>query len=113
MADIIGRTNCPECGDTKAHIKRSEGKLPYRHCPECGFITQSRNRYQETLLLAKMRPVDEPAPKPATTAAPPTHSKPVEVAPGPAPKVAPAPARPARRAGIFDTLLGASAHDAT
>lgn len=96
MATIIGRKACPDCGFEHAHIKQTPGKLPYRHCPECGLMTHAKNGAQAQLIKAGMRPVGEPAPEPAP-------------APTPAPPAAappPAPAEPPRRRNWASTLLG-------
>jgi hypothetical protein len=56
MAKIIGRKGCPHCGFESAHVKQSEGKHPYHHCPECGIMTTARNGQQARLITANMRP---------------------------------------------------------
>ena len=104
MATIIGRKACPDCGFGHAHIKQTEGKLPYRHCPGCGLMTHAKNLAQAELIKAGMRPVGEaapppePAPKPATEITPPREAAP------PAPAVVPG-AVPAKRRSWASTLL--------
>lgn len=56
MARIIGRKDCPWCGFQSAHIKQTEGKLPYHHCPDCGMMTTARNGSQAKHLCGNMRP---------------------------------------------------------
>ncbi len=53
---IIGRRGCPLCGFESAHIKQTEGKLPYQHCPGCGIQLITKNQHQASLLTANMRP---------------------------------------------------------
>lgn len=67
MAKLIGRMACPLCGFASAHVKRSEGKHPYMHCPVDGAVLQTRNGHQAQLLLAKMRPEDGYVPEPPQT----------------------------------------------
>lgn len=70
---LIGRTVCPECGNSKAHVKvmvgedgePMKGKRHYRHCPDgdCGAQYFPRNEAQERALLAKTRAEGTPAPE--------------------------------------------------
>lgn len=53
---IIGRKACPWCKFPSAHVKKSEGKLPYHHCPECGCMTPARNGQQARHITSDMRP---------------------------------------------------------
>lgn len=73
MARIIGRKDCPWCGFQSAHVKQSEGKRAYHHCPECGTMTTARNGAQERLICTNMRPepdyTKQPEPHPAAQAA--------------------------------------------
>lgn len=105
---MIGRTACPECGFSAAHVKQSE-KCVYRYCPECQSQHHARTERQRADLLAKTRPVEgasptptpteAPAPEPSATATPtaatPTPSEPSPTATAPTP-----PATPKRR-GLF------------
>jgi hypothetical protein len=80
---MIGRTTCPECGFSAAHVKQKEEKenaKPYRHCTECGAQYFPRNKQQADMLIAKTRAQKldadpAPAPEPA----------PADPAPAPAP----------------------------
>lgn len=106
MAEIIGRKACPDCGFGAAHIKQTPGKLPYRHCPECGLMTHAKNGAQAQLIKAGMRPVGDaeppaPSPKPATDIPPASEAAP------PAPAVVPgAGAASTKRRSWASTLLG-------
>lgn len=105
MAKIIGRTVCPDCGFEGAHIKASDGKQPYRHCPDCGLMTQARNGAQAKLLLAKARPVGPVDSGPNSSPTPPAADRPIIVPASPAPvPAAPAPAKP-KRPGLWDQLM--------
>lgn len=122
---IIGRTACPECGFSAAHVKESP-KCIYRYCPECGSMHHAKTERQKSDLTAKMRPEGGAAPTPTPTptgkaseapaAAPPTPTptpakatptptpkpaKPTAATPTPEPTPTPTPAaKPARR-GLF------------
>jgi hypothetical protein len=107
---IIGRQKCPDCGFDHAHVKQSEGKRPYRHCPECGLMTHAKNGAQAKLLTANMRPLpgghvpqslphtDDPIIFPGAAVAP---AAPVAAAPEPAAT----PAAPKKPAGLWDALM--------
>lgn len=100
---IIGRRACPWCGFAGAHVKRSEGKLPYHHCPQCGTMTHAKNGHQADLMLRGMRP------EPGTVPEPPAADRPIVVPVGTAEAAKPAPAapaRPKRRAGLWEQLMG-------
>lgn len=72
-SEMIGRTTCPECTFTGAHVKqkKEEGKekLPYRYCPECGAQYYTRSARQASDLLQKTR-ASQAAPPPAAVPAP-------------------------------------------
>lgn len=68
---LLGRTPCvePRCGFQSAHIKiniDTEGKKPYRHCPECGSQYFPRTATQVANMLHGMRPEGDTAPPPPT-----------------------------------------------
>lgn len=98
---IIGRRSCAWCGFDGAHVKKSEGKNPYHHCPQCGYLAHAKNGHQAELLTRGMRAIDAPTPP---------HTDTPILAPGlvvKAPAATPAPApEPKKRAGFFDQLLG-------
>lgn len=112
-SNIIGRTTCPECDFTGAHVKRSD-KCLYRYCPECGSQHMARSKRQEADLLRKTRMLDtapgatatatdssgsaQPVP-PSVPPVPPTTA--VAVPPGTPIHAPPAAAAPARRRGLF------------
>lgn len=100
---IIGRLACPWCGFAGAHVKRSEGKRPYHHCPDCGSMTHTKNGHQETLLLAKMEAATGYVPEPPGATVPIIvrgGAKPAEVQPPAA-----TPAAPERKASWIDQLM--------
>ena len=101
---IIGRTTCPECDFTGAHVKRSE-KCLYRYCPECGSQLMARSARQEADLMRKTRPLDAASAtgSTATTTAAPAAAPAAEVAlpPGTPHHAPPAPPAPVRRRGLF------------
>lgn len=106
MATIIGRLACHLCKFDAAHVKRSDNKRPYSHCPECGAMLHTKNGHQERLLLALMRPVDGYIPEPPGTAQPIIVRGGVkDLAAKPAPAPAPAEAKPARPATWLDNFL--------
>lgn len=116
-ASIIGRKACPWCGFEHAHIKQTEGKQPYQHCPECGVMTHAKSGAQARLIVAGMKttqaaPADpapaaskpQAAPKQAPQADPPTQTSKPQAAPSAAP-AAPADTKPSTRpASWLDTL---------
>lgn len=93
-ATIKGRKGCPFCGFGAAHVKQTEGKHPYLHCPECGVMTHAKSGAQARLIVAGMRPegqqqqAAEPAQAPAAAPA----AKPAEPAKNNTPEKAPKPA---------------------
>ena len=101
---IIGRVGCPLCPNEAAHVKQSEGKLPYVYCPECGCTLPTRNGVQAGYLLAMTRP-DKLAELTRDPSGNPTEPRP---APPPAAAAAPAqPIKPATRASPWAPLIGA------
>jgi hypothetical protein len=83
---MLGRVPCvePNCGFPSAHIKvniDTEGKRPYRHCPECGAQYFPRTALQVTHMTATMRPEGEPAPNNSSEAEGGTAAAPGEEAP--------------------------------
>jgi hypothetical protein len=109
MATILGRMACFLCGFGAAHVKRSDGKRPYVHCPECGVMTHAKSGHQERLMLERSKPE---APAPGALPEPPATDRPIIVRDGvkvahsaarPAPA---APAAPAKPASWVDQLLG-------
>ncbi len=107
---IIGRKACPDCDFPSAHIKQNAGKLPYRHCPQCGMMTPAKNLHQAELLKRGMRPEGQPEPPAAADpiAIPAADAKAL-TAPHVAPSTTPvAPAEPPRRAGLWDQLMSKS-----
>lgn len=108
---IIGRHTapCASCDFEGVHVKQNDGKLPYLHCPECGLMTSAKNGQQAQGLLRHTRAqkIDQAAP-PAPVPVPPVADRPIIVPQDPAPAAtAPAdpPATPARRAGLWDSLM--------
>jgi ssDNA-binding Zn-finger/Zn-ribbon topoisomerase 1 len=82
---ILGRTACPECGFTSAHVKQSE-KCLYRHCPECGSTYHTKGDKQRADLMAKTRaegdaPATSSTPKPAPASAAPAAPPPAKAKP--------------------------------
>ncbi|MFZ6748049.1 hypothetical protein [Undibacterium sp. Ren11W] len=56
-SEMLGRSACPECGFSSAHIKiktDKEGAHPYRHCPDCGSQYFTKNKTQGDLLRSKI-----------------------------------------------------------
>lgn len=51
---MIGRTACPECSFSSAHVKESE-KCLYRWCPECSAQYYAKTQRQRADLMAKTR----------------------------------------------------------
>ena len=105
---IVGRLACPWCGFDAAHVKRNEGKLPYHHCPDCGFMTPAKNGQQAKLLTGRMRPIDGAVPEPPIAAEPiivPGGAK-AAAAPVASAPAAAAPAAPKKPAGFWDQLAG-------
>ena len=105
---MIGRTACPECGFSAAHVKQSE-KCVYRYCPECQSQHHARTERQRADLLAKTRPVEHASPTPTPTEAPapepsptatPTAATPTPTEPSPTATAPTPPATPKRR-GLF------------
>jgi hypothetical protein len=97
---IIGRKACPDCGFEHAHIKQTDSKLPYRHCPECGMMTCAKNGAQAALLKKGMRTVAGEMPQPPAT------DNPIVVPKEDPPAAAPAPiAAPAKKVGLWDQLM--------
>lgn len=94
-SQIIGRSACPECGFSAAHVKKSD-KCHYRYCPECGAQHHARTERQVADLLKKTR-LSEPTPTPTGKSDPaPTPSPsptPIEVQPPPMTSPTPAPRR--------------------
>jgi ssDNA-binding Zn-finger/Zn-ribbon topoisomerase 1 len=85
-SELIGRTDCPECGEKNAHVKRSE-KTTYRFCPECGAQYFPKNERQRQDLAKKTRltnPAAAPAPAPEPAPAPGPHNT-APAAPAPMP----------------------------
>lgn len=106
MARIIGRKACPWCGFQAAHIKQSDGKHPYHHCPDCGIMTHAKNGAQAKLIAVDLR--HEPdyinqQPRPPETADPIIVKG---VIPQAGPKADETPPPP-KRAGLWDQLMGA------
>lgn len=119
---IIGRTACPLCDHEAAHVKQSEGKLPYVHCPECGCTLPTRNGVQAGHLRRKTR-ADKlahlsPGADGVHVPQPPSSGNDIVLRDDPpaapttttttAPAAAPAaPAKPAKRASPWAPLIGA------
>lgn len=88
MASVmIGRSTCPECGFSGAHVKRSE-KCTYRYCPECGAQHHARTPRQLADLASKTRPLEgtptpTPSPTPEPTAAAPEQAATLTPSPTP------------------------------
>lgn len=107
-SQIIGRTDCPECNFTGAHVKQSD-KCLYRYCPECGSQHMARSKRQEADLMAKTRLVGSTSIATASATdtsgsaqtLEPATAVPVEVAPAVASRPPPAPPAPVRRRGLF------------
>lgn len=58
---LLGRVPCvePTCGFPSAHIKvntDTEGKRPYRYCPECGSQYFPKTDRQAQNMMTGMRP---------------------------------------------------------
>jgi len=113
---IIGRHTapCASCDFEGVHVKQNDGKLPYMHCPECGLMTPAKNGQQAQGLLRHTRAqkIDQAAtPAPASAIPqPPVAAQPIVVPQDPAPAARapadpPAPAAPAKRAGLWDSLM--------
>lgn len=51
---IVGRADCPECGEPNAQVKESD-KCLYRYCPECGSQHYAKSARQRADLTAKTR----------------------------------------------------------
>lgn len=97
-SQIIGRTDCPECGFKSAHVKRSD-KCAYRYCPECGAQYMATGAEREAALMAKTRlntslPVAGGAPAPEPVVLPPDPATPTTPTPAPPPVAK-------RRVGLF------------
>jgi len=105
---IIGRKACPWCGFHGAHVKQSDGKNTYHHCPSCGLTTHAKNGLQSKLIEREMRPepmygtIPEPGPECDQPITMPGVLDAIKSAP---PAAAPAPAAPKRPAGLWDTLM--------
>lgn len=106
MATIVGRLACFLCGFAHAHVKRTEGKRPYVHCPECGIMSHAKSGHQERLMLERCKPEPGTLPEPPGADAPIIVRDGVKQAarPAPPPPVA-APAAPAKPASWADQLL--------
>lgn len=76
-ATIIGRKACGFCGFGAAHVKQTEGKHPYLHCPECGVMTHAKSGAQARLIVAGMRPEGQ-QPEPVQAQAPSPAAKPAQ-----------------------------------
>lgn len=112
-ATIKGRKGCPFCGFGAAHVKQTEGKHPYLHCPECGVMTHAKSGAQARLIVAGMRPEGqqpEPAQAQAPSPAPSPAAKPAKPQATQAAKPAepatkqPADTKPAKAASWIDSL---------
>lgn len=116
MARIIGRKDCPWCGFQSAHVKQTEGKHPYHHCPECGVMTHAKNGAQAKLIAGNMRPEPDYTAH-AGPPVPPATDDPI-IVPGVVvrsgikqeakPKQAPPPA--AGGAGLWTQLMGGASN---
>lgn len=114
-ATIKGRKGCPFCGFGSAHVKQTEGKHPYLHCPECGVMTHAKSGAQARLIVAGMRPEgqqpeaqQQPQAQPQAQA-PKPEPKPVQPQAAQAAKPADTPtkqpdAKPAKAASWIDSL---------
>lgn len=84
----IGRTACPECGFSGAHVRETE-KCLYRYCPDCGITTHFKTPEQRELLRAKTRSIELAASAIHTPPEPETeHETPAELAAPPAAEIA-------------------------
>ncbi|HIV71353.1 MAG TPA: hypothetical protein H9903_10515 [Candidatus Aquabacterium excrementipullorum] len=113
MTAIIGRKGCTWCGFESAHVKQTDGKHPYHHCPHCGIMTHAKNGAQAALITANMRP--EPNYKAGPPVPPPTDNPiivpGVVVKDGAKTERAPEQdksAKPAKRAGLWAQLMPGS-----
>jgi hypothetical protein len=117
MARIIGRKGCTWCGFESAHVKQTEGKHPYHHCPGCGMQTIAKNGHQAALILANVRPEPDYT-NPPGPPVPPVAADPI-VVPGVVvkagvkqeakpPKAAVEVAPPPKGGGLWGQLMGAN-----
>lgn len=104
MPQLIGRLACPWCGFDAAHVKQSEGKRPYHHCPECGLMTHAKSGDQARLLTRLMRPEGERPAAPVPPSVGPQIVVKMPASPAPATAAA-APAAPASRTSWADAVL--------
>lgn len=97
VRDVIGKTDCPECGSQDgAEIRRqAKSGLPYRYCGECGGQYFARTPEAGARLMARLIGTT-PVPAPPTPAGPAPEEKP----PAAGPVVRRKPAEPEAR-GIF------------
>lgn len=114
MGQILGRHKqpCVSCEFDGVHVKQNPGKLPYLHCPDCGLMSPAKNGQQAAGLVRNMRPqkIDQAA---SQAPKPPAAERPIEVPPEVAALAVPeapppaqqTPAAPARRAGLWDSLM--------
>lgn len=94
---MVGRTACPECGFSGAHVKESE-KCLYRYCPECGSQHHARTPRQRADLEAKTRPIEgSPTPSPTPTGKPAPEPSPTGSDPEPTPTPTATPPAPPER----------------
>jgi hypothetical protein len=115
MAHLIGRlkSDCPCCGFGSVHVKQNEGKLPFLHCPDCGFVAATKSLKQAEGLLANTRreSTEQPRPPQADRPIEPRQAEPM----GKPEPAAAAPAismggsmgnkPPAKPAGLWDSLM--------
>lgn len=58
--ELIGLTDCPECGFDSAEVRPDKSGAPYRFCPDCTAQYFSRGvPHKVKNLLAKVRKVEE------------------------------------------------------
>lgn len=95
----IGLVNCPVCGWERGEVRLNRKQLAWVYCDRNRCQAQTREKRASDELLARMRPIEQPAPSPPSQPAqePPMPSKPKRKPAKPANEAQDN--RPARRTG--------------